>query len=372
VNVSGNCGSTDNAVTATASSTGNRLTIGETTAITVVKGVAQPLRTPVVAMSPSTATNISINASNGVVTGVATVTISENFITAFGAVSAYPDPNRSQQTLIRLKVSPIPSGVTVTFPQSAGIFETATSAGATLGSAAVLTTNTLSQSVYYRMAAGSNPAIVDALSFSPTVTTAGPYPLAPSTITISAALAPITSGTVATLFPHYIEGCETSAVTLASVSGVLNTVLMVPYATTVFDYDTALAVANTTLDPGTVAMGNFVQAIPQVGKITVYFYPQDGSTIAPWVSTSAPSLYGLNASGNLPAGGLFTCMLSQLLPTTVPSFSGYLFIVTDFTNAHGEFFVSDFDNFTHGALMLVVSDIDRVSAGRTQEQGINN
>jgi len=36
VNVSGNCGSTDAAVTATASSTGNFLTIGETTSVTLV------------------------------------------------------------------------------------------------------------------------------------------------------------------------------------------------------------------------------------------------------------------------------------------------------------------------------------------------
>jgi len=46
VNVTGNCGSTDATVTANASSTGNRLTIGETQSITLVKGVAQPLRTP--------------------------------------------------------------------------------------------------------------------------------------------------------------------------------------------------------------------------------------------------------------------------------------------------------------------------------------
>jgi alpha-tubulin suppressor-like RCC1 family protein len=222
VNVSANCGSTSNAVTATAASTGNRLTIGETQDITLVKGVAQPLRTPLVAVTPGTLTKMSINASDGIVTGAATITTYENFLTAFGTVSTYPEPNRSQQTLIRLKVSAIPRGVTITFPQAAGIFETATSAGDSLGSAVVLTVNTLPQYVYYRMAAGSNPAALDSFSFSPTIATAGPFPLAPGTISISVAMAPITTGTTATLFPQYVEGCETDAVEFLEISNVFS------------------------------------------------------------------------------------------------------------------------------------------------------
>ena len=37
-------------------------------------------------------------------------------------------------------------------------------------------------------------------------------------------------------------------------------------------------------------------------------------------------------------------------------FTGYIFVVTNFTNAHGEYFISDFSGgFTNGALMLVVN-----------------
>jgi len=268
-------------------------------------------------------------------------------------------------------VSAIPSGVTVSFPQSSGIFETATSAGASYGTAYVLTTNTLPQYVYYRMAAGSNPAATDSLAFVPTITTAGPFPLAPATISISAAMAPITTGVVATLFPQYIEGCETATVNFASVSGVLNTILLVPYATTEAGYNTALTIANTTKDPGTANMATYPGAIPQTGKIKIYFYPKSGATITPWDSTAHASNFGLDAAGKLPAGGTFVALLNDILPVDVTQFGGYIFIVTDFTNAHGEFFVSNFDFFTHGALMLVVNDIDRVAAGRTQEQGLN-
>ena len=374
VNVTGSCGSTDAAVTATASSTGNLLTIGETTSVTLVKGVAQPLKTPVVSIAPS-GTVVSVNAADGVITGAATIKIDENFLTAFGTNAAFPDPYRTQQTLIRLTVSAIPTGLTVTFPGAAGIFGTANSAGTFSGSAVTLNASTTPQNVYYVMTAASNPAGTDYLQFSPTVAfvTGTPVPLVPGTITVSAAMAPITT-TPSTIdrFPLFVEGCDTTAVAFVTVSGVRNTILLVPYAAEEVGYHTALAVANTTKDPGTVAMGNFLQAIPQTGKLTIYFFPKDGSTIAPWVSTSAPDEFGLDATGKLPSGGTFVCLLSEILPEDVESFAGYIFIVTDFTNAHGEFFISDFDNFTHGALMLVVSDLSRTTSGRTQEQGLNN
>jgi hypothetical protein len=373
VNVSGNCDTTTQAVTANAQSTGNLLTIGETTAITVVKGVAKPLKTPLVAIAPSGPTTVGIDASNGTVTGVATITINENFITAFGTTGVFPDVSRTQQTLIRLKVSPIPTGVTIKFLAGSGPWSTANSSGTPLAADVTLNANTSSQYVYYVMGAASNPAATDALVVSPIITTASPYPLIPTTISISAAMAPITSLTVASLFPQYTDFCETDAVAFATISGVLKTSLLVPYAAYEVGYNTALTVANTTLDPGTTVMGNFLQAIAQDGKLVIYFFPKDGSTIAPWVSTDTANLgrFGIDATGKLLRGRTFIALLSQLLPSSVTTFSGYLFVVTDFTNAHGEYFVSDFTNFTHGALMLVVNDVTRFAAGRTQEQGLN-
>jgi len=372
VNVSANC-DTATSVTANASSTGNLLTIGETTAITVVKGVAKPLKTPVVTIAPVGPTTVAISASDGTVTGVATITINENFITAFGTTGVYPDITRTQQTLVRLKVSPIPTGVTIKFLAGSGPWSTANSSGTPLAADVTLTANTASQYVYYVMGAASNPAGTDALVVSPIITTASPYPLMPTTITISAAMAPITSGSVATLFPQYTDFCETDAVAFATISGVLKTTLLVPYAAYEVGYNTALTVANTTLDPGTTVMGNFLQAIPQDGKLVIYFFPKDGSTIAPYISTDTANLsrFGVDATGKLLRGRTFIALLSQLLPSTVTTFSGYVMIVTDFTNAHGEFFISDFTNFTHGALMLVVNDVTRFAAGRTQEQGLN-
>jgi alpha-tubulin suppressor-like RCC1 family protein len=212
VNVSAICGSVNGAVRAYPSATGNRLgAIGENFA--VVYGVARPLRTPVVS------SRVTVDALNGMVLpAAASIDVTENFLSAFDTSDVYPAPNRSQQTMIRLKVSAIPTGVTITFPQYAGIFETSTSAGDAFGNEIVLTASTLPQVVYYRMAAASNPEEYDSISVSPTVTTTGPFPLAPSTISISAAMAPITTGTTATLFPQYVEGWETAAVEFVRIS----------------------------------------------------------------------------------------------------------------------------------------------------------
>jgi hypothetical protein len=376
VNVSGSCDTAIGAVEALASSTGNRLTIGETDAISLVKAVAQPLKTPVVSIAPNPPlmTTVDIDAGDGTVTGTATIKIDENFITAFGTTGTFPDIYRSQQTLIRLKVSPIPTGVAITFPGAAGIFGTANSAGTFSGADVTLGASTLPQVVYYVMTAGSNPALTDALTFSPTVSVVtSTFPLAPSSITISAAMAPITSLNYAQHFPEFIEGCETDAVPFVTIEGVKNTILMIPYASMQVGYDTGVAIANTTMDPGTVNMGNFQQAIRQTGGFTMYFYPADGSSVDPYVSTDHPDEHGLDENGKLQAGMTFVAMLSEVLPEDVTSFSGYVFIVTDFTNGHGEYFISNFDNFTHGSLMLVVNDLDRAisGAGRTQEQGLN-
>jgi len=368
VNVSGSCNTSTGAVDAHATSTGNLLTIGESDAIALVKSVGPAL------VIPTVATPISVNAATGVVTGSGTtaVTFSEAFLTAFGITSTFPDLTRTYETLIRLKVSAIPAGVSITFVDAQGIFRRSSSIGAVAGSDLTITASTVPQYVYYVMAGPSSPAAIETLPLLPQVTTASPFPLAPANITISASLAPLTTGATATAYPSYVQDtCETTPVTFVTISGALNTILLVPYATTEAGYTTALAIANTTLDPGTVNMGTFPTAIQQTGKIKIYFYPKNGATIATWDSTAHASEFGLDSAGKLPAGGTFVALLPDLLPSTVTEFGGYLFVVTDFTNAHGEFFVSDFDNFTHGALMLVVNDVNRVAAGRTQEQGLN-
>ncbi|MBN1567711.1 MAG: hypothetical protein JXA73_07675 [Acidobacteria bacterium] len=361
------CGTTTGAVSAVATATGNRLTIGETDAIDLVKGVAPAI------LAPSVASPIAIDATNGTYTGTGAILIRENFYTAFGTTGVFPVTTANQQTLVRLKISPIPADLAIRFPITAGNFRLSDSAGTTAAIPATLTTNVNPQYLYYVMAAASNPGAQDSFTVTPElVTVDAPFPKAPATITVSASMAPLKATSPASLFPQFIlDTCETSAATLATISGVMNTVLMVPFAPWEEDvFDTGIAIANTTLDPGTIALGGFQGAIQQVGKIKIYFYNNDGVAIAAYDSTAHPGEHGLDASGLLPAGRMFIAMLSELLPETVTGFSGYMIIVTDFTNAHGEYFISDWEAFTHGSLMLVVTG-SNTSAGRTVEYGLD-
>jgi len=361
VNVSANCGISP--VTASAASAGNFITNGETS-MTVLNGIAPALLTPTVTAS-------ALDASNGIPTPAnVVINVQEGFLNAFGVTPA-TDPSQTVAHIIRLTLSgTFSTGVTLTFPATTGLFTRSDSAGV-LAATPLAVTSTLTP-VYYVLTTDSNPAIQETFSVTVAVSAVGPYPLAPGAISVSAHIGPINIVST-TVFPRYTGNCETSSTQFLTISGALSTTLLIPYATEQTSYSTGLAVANTTLDPGTTAMG-FLKAIPQTGKLTVYFYPNNATTIAPWVSTtSGLGLFGLDAAGKLPPGGLFAAMLSQLLPASAVPFSGYIFIITDFTNAHGEYFISDFDNFTHGALMLVVNNaLVSTTTGRTVSEGLNN
>jgi len=366
VNVSTSC-NTPSAVTASASSVNNFLTVSETDQIQVLSGIQPALLTP-------TVTAVAVDASNGTTTPTATATINvqEGFLNAFGLTSA-TDTTQTSGKIIRLTLSgTLPAGVTLTFPASdnSAMFVRSTAAG--LPAATPLAVTSIATKVYYVLAVDSLATQQETFIISVGVSAVGPYPLAPGAVSVSAHIGPIDT----TSYPRYSEGtCETAATQFLTVSGALTTTLMVPYAVDLGNtegaYQTGIVVSNTTKDPGTAAMG-FLQAIPQTGKITVYFYPANGTSVATWVSTSFPNFGGLDANGKLAPGGQFTAMVNQLFPSTVTSFAGYLFIITDFTNAHGEFFISNFDNFTHGALMLVVNNPNvSTLVGRTVSEGLN-
>lgn len=339
------CG-TDTNITATITSTGNQLTSGETV-VTVASSVAQPLTDPEVEAA------VSINRVTGIVESPAEFTfkVGEAFFDAFGTTPA-EDPTQNQGFQIRLNLSAIPAGVTLTFPPTSadGLFELVNSQGVALGVAQAVTAGTTT--VFYELATPSDPATLEEFEITVGVSAStANLPLANTPITITAQPAPVAVGSV----PRFTEtGCVSEdAVTVVTFFGA-NTTLLIPYATNAVGYDTGIAIANTTKDPGTTAMG-LSSAVPQAGSLTFYFFPQDGSASFQVTPTSG---HGLNAAGEVPIGGSFIVLLSELLEMAEveEEFSGYIFVVTNFTNAHGQYFVSDFENFTNGALALVVDD----------------
>jgi len=131
------------------------------------------------------------------------------------------------------------------------------------------------------------------------------------------------------------------------------TSLLVPYVSEELGYHTGLAIANTTKDIWTDDEGG---AVEQEGYITVTFYPNDGgAAIVYSTKTDAVKGKGLT-SGVLKAGSTWTVLASELLAAKgrTSAFSGYAIITTEFTNAHGASYISNFDGFTSGSPILVL------------------
>ncbi|MBN1570720.1 MAG: DUF4062 domain-containing protein [Acidobacteria bacterium] len=318
--------------------------------VDVIFDVAQAIRTPTVNAAAS------INAVTGAITNApvsrrkapVTVNVQENFLDAFGKFVGTGDTNANISKMIRLTVSKIPADVTLNFPvsDSSGLFTLTAANGALATAAATLTGATTPGAVYYRLTTNSDPTKLESLvvPISVGLVAGATFPLPGGSVTVSAHMAPFDD-----------PACETGAVTILSITGA-STSLLVPYATTGVGYDTGITVANTTLDPGTQVMG-FTQAVRQAGTIRFDFFPQTGDTFTYTTQAGSPGS-GLAADGSLAQGRTYVVLLSELLGVisgAPAEFNGYIFITTNFTNAYGEYFISNFEFFTYGALMPVVN-----------------
>jgi hypothetical protein len=118
-------------------------------------------------------------------------------------------------------------------------------------------------------------------------------------------------------------------------------------------YDTGIAIANTTTDP----FGDD-GATPLNGPLTFYFFPTTGD---PFTVTPAQmaGTCGLNGGGVLVSGRTFVCNTSEILREggRTAAFTGYMFIVADFTHAHGTAFIyggTPQERFTSATDVLVI------------------
>ena len=119
-------------------------------------------------------------------------------------------------------------------------------------------------------------------------------------------------------------------------------------------WDTGIAIANTTGDKE--VFGSDFEAPDQLGAITFYFYDKDAGFVG---STTTSNTYA--------AGKSFVGLLSQLLPTGVTSFHGYVIAKAQFQFCHGYAFLSDttFAQIAQGYLANVMPDAAIKGAPRT-------
>jgi len=313
-------------------------------------------------------TPVRINAVTGLIDGTSGVQLTavEGFRSAF-ALFSETGYNAQQQLKIVLDRA-IPTGITVYFPgtDSSGLW--ALVSGGTLNSS-----STFPPTAVYQLTADTDVTSVEEFELISVTIAADPASggaYADTTLNASISLAATHYGGSTTI-PRYAY-VPVGLVPLISFYHPTTT-LLIPYAYTnpPFEddpvYDTAFAISNTTSDPGFGVMG-FEGAVVQSGTFSIYMYDSTGDV---YVAESADlDDKGVLVNGALPAGATYSGLLSQVLDAVTEGpdlFSGYMFIVCQFTNAHGEFFITDFNYFTHGALMEVITGDRNVSA-----EGLDN
>jgi hypothetical protein len=120
------------------------------------------------------------------------------------------------------------------------------------------------------------------------------------------------------------------------------TLLLFPYLTSAPDWDTGIAIANTSEDPfGTPG---------QDGACTLYFYPDGGDSESHETNEvpSGDTLLGTLAYGDVTGKWNFPQVLN---------FTGYMIAVCEFQYAHGFAFISTLNlNLAQGYLALIIPD----------------
>lgn len=150
----------------------------------------------------------------------------------------------------------------------------------------------------------------------------------------------------------------TAPTTLFTVA-LCQTILLFPYVTDFYGFDTGIAISNTSSDP----LGSS-GAVPQSGACAVTFYGNGGiattlGTSGVYSSTADTSL----TTGLIPAGQTWAFSMSSIDPgyNSAPTYgtTGYAIAVCNFQFAHGYSFVSDtgIRNFAAAYLALIIPDV---------------
>jgi len=321
--------------------------------------------------------------------------VKEGYLNAYGISKNDPAAaaDVTNGVIIRFTLSALPpAGYNISFPgtantDSTGVFQTALVTEASDGTAATVaasgntvtvTSTSTSLKVYYQLVTTSDPTKIETLTVNPTITYTGTLPVPSATITWTATFSPIGIGLTSAgavpspaFIPRY-QAAEVGPGTLIGPpTGVNNSVLLFPYATTAtaIGYYTGISIANTTWDPGVALPSPITGAIQQAGTITFYFYQAQSGTTAPksysyTTSASSPGS-GLDATGKLPAGSTYVVLSSDLQKAAAmpADFTGYMIVVTNFANAHGQYFVSDFKTFSNGGQAMVINSARTAAVG---------
>lgn len=231
------------------------------------------------------------------------------------------DTTNSRDTELRLTFTGIPVGVTITLTGATTNGGTASFTPSTVTSADNVVTVTWTGTQLSRI--DSNRLTVSGVIG--TLTTSAAAALTGGSISVTVSMAPVGTGNIAAvtgglpMIPDQTQpiprfaAAEVGPYTVATITAA-KTTLLLPYVVSIksISYDTGLTVANTSKDPFGATGG----AAASTGNLVFHFFPRTatGAGTAISYATSATNLpgTGLDASGNLAAGGLWSGLLSEV------------------------------------------------------------
>jgi hypothetical protein len=333
--------------------------------------------------------------TNGLVPGTKTtfaLDVTENFFDAFKD-STQQGAGYLNDTQIELTFNNIVSGVVIDLAGAAAcnVIENAacTGIGVTFSNPQITSANNDNRTNVSFAAGVDISSLITTIRIIGTVSVSGTatLPLSTGTITVQASLGPTGSAygnNLATVtpaagaFPRFQRVTRpTPAIPVVNVV-LAQTYLLAPLAQRIVaagpgnTWDTGFSVANTTADNAAVIFGQTTgAAVPQNGTVRFDFFPTSGTACDYTTAASSPGT-GLT-SGSLGSGRTYIVLLSELLTASAATtastnhvpcaqaltslFQGYVIISTNFTNAHGQAFVTNSfsgGNFTSFSDVLVL------------------
>jgi hypothetical protein len=208
----------------------------------------------------------------------------------------------------------------------------------------------------------TSPFLTDVLTVPVTASYTVPgTPTSAGFTTTNGSFAPISTVATASALAPEPRFIDTASDKNAFTITLCRTILLFPFITNQADFDTGIAISNTTADPlGSLGAG------AQAGACKLYYYGNTNGSAAPPVATTPVVPTGgqlvmiLSGGGSVIAnGGTATACTS----CAAPGFQGYLFALCDFQFAHGFAYVSNIRAPYQGAmgyLPLIVPDQARV------------
>jgi len=260
----------------------------------------------------------------------------------------------------------LPSGSAYTGAEPSGA---STSANAVTIADNSAGTGPISVTVVWQIVA-TNPSAIDSLTFniygSLVAQTGNPTTLTgAATVAIGfyPQAAAAAAGEAIPTFSSTVEAQTPSPTSLFSISP-CQTILLFPYVTDFYGFDTGIAISNTSLD----SLPTGQSAVGQTGTCSVSFFGSGAlaatlGTGGVYSSTSDTTL----TTGLIPPGTTWAFSMSEIDPgyNSVPTYgtTGYAIATCEFQYAHGYSFVSDtgIRNFAAAYLALIIPDATRAA-----------